>query len=301
MKYNNRSLLALLAPAVLAQDVTRTSSASSTTSPAPSCTAELIAELCDYKSATRAVAADRQSCLSYCDSNPPCDFVIFAESGNPDPTFDLGTCWVYPGETYDASAGTADGCNNKWVNVYDKPVCEGSTPTEDESCAATASPSAVAEVCDYPTPPDNCFNTCAASEGASHCLSLCAEADDCNYVVFNPLNESNSPYLDGSCWMYSNGTYDADAASTCSGEAEQYVYTNPCPKPPKPSSSSAASPSSGTASATTSSAGAQRTGANGEALPAEETDGDEEGAASAARGSMTGLAVGFAALLVFGL
>jgi len=226
----------LHASSILAQ------STSTAASSVPSCTASLISEICDYPSPGPefAVAIEsRASCWEYCDSHPPCSFVIFA-AGNP--TTGSGTCWLYPGKTYDASAASSD-CGNPSRFVYDKPTCSGGATPTGAGCVATATPSAIAEVCDYPTPPDNCFNSCTASEGAVDCLSQCAQADECSFVVFNPHNPSGNPYASGTCWMYPNGTYAADAAGTCSGAPEQYVYHNLCPKP-SPSLSAASSPSS---------------------------------------------------------
>ncbi|EHK47255.1 uncharacterized protein TrAtP1_010087 [Trichoderma atroviride] len=234
---------------VLAQ--TTTTPTPTATSAAPSCTASLVTSLCSYPTPGpdfAVASAGKASCWNYCNAHPPCSFVIFA-AGNP--YTGTGTCWVYPGESFDASAGSSD-CANPYLSVYDQPVCRGGTPTSGD-CAATASPSAVASVCGYPTPPDDCFSTCSASEGASDCLSQCAKADSCSYVVFNPHNPDNSPYASGSCWMYSNGTYDAGAATTCSGPPEQFVYKNACPKP-SPSSSSAPARSSTGAAGTESTA-----------------------------------------------
>ncbi|KAJ5414521.1 hypothetical protein N7509_001148 [Penicillium cosmopolitanum] len=205
---------------------TATSTTTSTTSAAASCTASLITELCDYPSPIFAVASSgRPHCWDYCNAHPPCDFVIF-RAGNP--YLGTGTCWLYPGQTFDESKGTTD-CSV--LSVYDKPECPTPTTTTAGACAATETPTAVASVCGYPTPDDNCFYTCSASLGAVDCLSQCVEADSCNYVVFNPHNEDNSQYASGSCWMYPNGTYNAADATKCSGDAEQYVYKNPCPKP----------------------------------------------------------------------
>ncbi|KAL7958025.1 hypothetical protein V8C34DRAFT_284112 [Trichoderma compactum] len=218
------------------------------TSAASTCTASLVASLCDYPEPGPdfAVASDgRAFCWEYCNAHPPCSFVIFAE-GNP--YTGTGTCWLYPGENFDASAGSSD-CGNPYLSVYGEPVCNGKgTPTSGSSgCAATATPSAIASVCGYPTPDDDCFSSCSASGGATDCLSQCAKADSCSYVVFNPHNPDNSPYASGTCWMYSNGTYDAGAATTCKGAPEQFVYKNPCPKPSHSSSSAPAS-STGTTS-----------------------------------------------------
>ncbi|PTB35106.1 uncharacterized protein TrAFT101_010747 [Trichoderma asperellum] len=217
------------------------------TSAAPSCTASLVTSLCSYPTPGLdfAVASDgKPSCWNYCNAHPPCNFVIFA-AGNP--LTGTGTCWLYPGESFDASAGSSD-CANPYLSVYDQPVCRGSGTPTSGSCAATATPSAVASVCGYPTPPDDCFSTCTASENASDCLSQCAKADSCSYVVFNPHNPDNSPYSSGTCWMYPSGTYDARAATTCSGPPEQFVYKNECPKP-SPSSSPASSSASSSATA----------------------------------------------------
>ncbi|KAL7922750.1 hypothetical protein ACQKWADRAFT_292312 [Trichoderma austrokoningii] len=227
------------------------------TSAAPTCTASLITSLCDYPEPGPdfAIASDgRPNCWDYCNAHPPCNFVIFL-AGNP--YTGTGTCWLYPGESYDASAGSTSGCDNPYLFVYDKPVCSGGTPTSG-GCAATASPSAVASVCGYPTPDDNCFSTCTASESATDCLSQCAKADSCNYVVFNPHNPDNSPYASGTCWMYPNGTFDAGAATTCSGAPEQFVYDNVCPKP-SPSFSSSAAPSASSSAAARSSTGTEGT------------------------------------------
>ncbi|KAI1860447.1 hypothetical protein JX265_009846 [Neoarthrinium moseri] len=242
--------------AVLAQS-TGTSAATSTatsTASASSCTASLITTLCSYKEPGPefAVASgSRASCWNYCNAHSPCSFVIFS-AGNP--YTGTGTCWLYPGESFDASAGSSD-CGNPSLSVYSQPVCAGgSATTTSGTCAATATPSAVASICGYPTPPDNCFDGCTASLGATDCLSQCAKAASCSYVVFNPDNPSNSPYASGSCWMYPNGTYDAGLATTCSGKPEQFVYDNLCPKP-SPTSSSALSSTTATNTGTATTAG----------------------------------------------
>jgi hypothetical protein len=248
------SLIALLrVPGALAEStgtatITASTTTTTTASEEPSCTASLITTLCDYPEPFRAVASSgREHCWGYCNENQPCDFVIFL-AGNPNTG--SGTCWVYPGESYDASKGSTEGCDNPFLSVYDKPVCEGPSTTTPGDCAATASPSAVASICDYP-PPEDCFNDCKASSGASNCLSLCAESDECSYAVFNPRGETNSPYESGTCWIYADGKYDSEEAGTCGSEGpEQYVYSNPCPKPPKPSTTTAA-PSSSTSDAAT--------------------------------------------------
>ncbi|KAJ5480347.1 hypothetical protein N7530_005856 [Penicillium desertorum] len=246
--------IALLVPRALADPESIATSPTSTTSTAaaPTCTSSLITSLCTYPDPGPefAVASDgRAFCWDYCNAHPPCDFVIF-NAGNP--YTGTGTCWLYPGETFDASKGSSD-CANPHLSVYSKPVCTGSPTTTAGACTATATPSAIASVCGYP-PPGDCFYTCAASSGASHCLSLCAEADSCSYVVFNPRNPSLSPYASGTCWMYPNGTFDAGSATDCTGAPEQFVYDNVCPKP-SPSSASLSSSvvelSSGTGSADT--------------------------------------------------
>jgi hypothetical protein len=235
------SIALLCAPTVLAQ-------ASTTTSAAPSCTASLTTKLCDYPSPGPEFAVaigSRASCWEYCNAHQPCDFVIFS-AGNPNTG--TGTCWLYPGKSFDASAGSSN-CGNPTLSVYSKPVCAGGSPTSG-ACASTASPSAIASICGYP-PPGDCFYTCYASESASGCLSQCAKADSCSYAVFNPHNPSNSPYAAGSCWVYPNGTYDAGSATTCSGQPEQFVYNNVCPKPsPSPLPLSASSPSPSAAAPT---------------------------------------------------
>ncbi|KAI0144843.1 hypothetical protein BJ166DRAFT_78745 [Pestalotiopsis sp. NC0098] len=225
------SLGLLHTQAVLAQSTTTTTAATSTTatSTAASCTASLITKLCDYPEPGPdfAVAAGGVAdCWEYCNDHSPCSFVIF-RAGNP--YTGTGTCWLYPGETYNATAGSSD-CSNPYLSVYDAPVCSGgSATTTSGACAATATPSAIASVCDYPTPGD-CFDGCTASTSAGNCLSQCAAADACSYVVFNPHNPDNSPYASGTCWIYPNGTYDASLATACSNP-EQYVYVNSCPKP----------------------------------------------------------------------
>jgi hypothetical protein len=221
------------------------------TSAASTCTASLVTSLCSYPPPGDdfAIASDGKAhCWDYCNAHPPCNFVIFA-AGNP--LTGSGTCWLYPGESFDASAGSNSGCDNPYLSVYDNVVCSG-TPTSGD-CAATASPSAIASVCGYPTPPDDCFSSCTASDSASDCLSQCAKADSCSYVVFNPHNSENSPYAAGTCWIYPSGSYDAGEATTCSGAPEQFVYKNACPKPPSSSSSKSSSKSSSDSSSSASS------------------------------------------------
>lgn len=221
--------LALHAPLALAQ--------STGTITPPSCSASLIASLCEYPAPGPefAVAIDsKDSCLQYCNDHTPCAFVIFAATGNP--SLGTGTCWLYPGQTFDASKGSSTGCGSPYLSVYSQPKCSVGTATSP-SCAATATPSAVASVCGYPEP-ETCFSTCYASSGATNCLSLCADAASCSYAVFNPHNPSNSQYASGTCWVYPNGTYNAASTTTCSGAPQQYVYDNLCPKPSSSASSS---------------------------------------------------------------
>ena len=288
------SCIALLrVPGLLAQPTataTATSTASSTTtSEEPSCTASLITTLCEYPDPFRAAAiGSTGDCWDYCNDHQPCDFVIF-NPGNP--YLGSGTCWVYPGETFDESKGSTDGCDSPYLAVYDKPVCEGPSTTIAGACTATASPSAVASVCGYPEP-ENCFEDCRASTGATDCLSQCAESDSCNYVVFNPLGETNSPYEPGNCWIYADGKYDAGDADSCGSDGpEQYVYKNVCPKPPKASSSSSSSDASATESDDES--------ATADADQSTADDEDDEDAAStpAALSLTTFMALGMALLL----
>jgi hypothetical protein len=248
--------IALLVPRALAISATSTTSTATSTAATASCTASLITKLCSYPEPGDdfAVASDgKASCWDYCNANPPCNFVIF-DAGNP--YTGTGTCWLYPGENYNATEGSST-CDNPTLSVYSKPVCSGAsaTTTTSGACTATATPSAIASVCGYPAPSD-CFDTCAASTGASNCLSLCAKADSCSYVVFNTHNDDNSPYASGTCWMYTNGTYNATSATTCSGDPTQFVYNNVCPKPSSSTSSlssSATETSNGTRTASTSS------------------------------------------------
>jgi hypothetical protein len=228
--------VALLVPGALAISATSTTSSAA----APSCTASLTTKLCSYPEPGDdfVVASDGKAfCWDYCNANPPCNFVIF-NAGNP--YTGTGTCWLYPGENFNATKGSST-CDNPTMSVYSKPVCSGGSVTATSSaCVATATPSAIASVCGYPAPGD-CFDTCVASSGASNCLSLCAKADSCSYVVFNPHNDDNSPYASGTCWIYSDGTFNATSATTCSGDPEQFVYKNVCPKPSSSSSSHSAS------------------------------------------------------------
>ncbi|PVI03480.1 hypothetical protein DM02DRAFT_612116 [Periconia macrospinosa] len=282
------------AAAALAQATTTSTSPSTTTSATPSCTASPIATICDYPSpgSEFAVASDgRASCWNYCNAHQPCDFVIFV-AGNPNTG--TGTCWLYPGKTFDAKAGSTD-CRNPSMFVYGKPECAGGTPTSSGDCAATASPSAIAEVCGYPTPGD-CFYGCYASGSASNCLSLCAKADSCSYAVFNPRTESLSPHSSGTCWVYPNGTYNAQSATPCKGKPEQYVYNNVCPKPSSSSSSSSSAPSS----PATSPAGTGVAGAAG----SQQTGGQQNANSNSAPGSFlpySSFAIGMTVLIWHGL
>lgn len=294
------ALIALThAPAVLAQQYPEPSPEVS------DCTASLLTTLCDYKSPGPefAVASSGKAhCWEYCNDHQPCDFVIFV-AGNP--YTGTGTCWLYPGETFDESAGIT-GCD--YLSVYGKPDCgdADATPTAG-ACEATASPSAVATVCGYPTPDDPCFYDCTASTSSSNCLSQCVEADSCSYAVFNPHNTSNSPHASGTCWIYPSGTFDPEQAQTCSGAPEQFVYENPCPKPPKPSSSSPSSPSASSPSSSDSSpsptgSGSPR-GAVAEAAMDDEDASDDDSNGSAPMGVLLGgpLALGLAVLMWQGL
>ncbi len=241
------------AAAVPAQASSETPATTTTSGPAPTCTATLISTLCDYPppGPEFALASEgKESCWRTCQAHSPCNFVIFA-AGNPHTG--TGSCWLYPGQTFAASKGQ-DGstCAHPPLYVYDKPTCTGGGPgpgdgVPSQCSAAVATPSALAEVCEYPTPPNNCFDGCTASDGASDCLAQCAKADACSFVVFNPGNPSKSPYSTGSCWMYPDGAYNAKAGKTCSGATEQYVYNNTCPRP-SPTTSKAASSATGTGS-----------------------------------------------------
>ncbi|KAL4948840.1 hypothetical protein BDW69DRAFT_175684 [Aspergillus filifer] len=289
--------MALLLPRTLAQSTT-TSATSTSTSAAPTCTASLITTLCDYPSPGPFAAASDgvESCWEYCNNNPPCSFVIFA-AGNP--YLGTGTCWVYPGETFDESKGEPSSeCQNAWLSVYDKPVCsnaDGTPTTTSDACAtATQTPTAVASVCGYP-PPEDCNTVgCIASSGAVHCLSECAQADSCSYVVFNPHNENDSPYYDGTCWVYSSGSFDEGDATECD-EPEQFVYENACPKS---SSSVSASPSASPTGERSSANGTTSTTAPGStALAAEDSSPTDENSAPASLSLFTPLTMGVAVLI----
>lgn len=296
--------IALLVPRAIAISATSTTSATSTAA-AATCTASLIASLCHYTDPGPefAVAIEsRASCWDYCNAHPPCNFVIF-NAGNP--YLGTGTCWLYPGETYDPSKGSSSCTDpNGDLSVYSKPVCSGgSATTTAGGCAATATPSAIASVCGYPPPDDDCFYDCSASLGAPDCLSQCAKADSCSYVVFNSHNPSNSPYASGTCWMYPNGTFNAGSAATCSGAPDQFVYKNVCPKPSTSSSShsSSATGSSGTGTVGTApgSTASATTGSNGTATAGNATGSTTTNKNSAPTGlSLTNpLAAGVAILI----
>lgn len=290
--------LALLVPGTLAQSTT-TSATPTSTSAAPTCTASLITTLCDYPgTGPFAVAIDSvESCWEYCNDHPPCPFVIFA-AGNP--YLGTGSCWLYPGETFDESKGEPSSeCQRPYISVYDKPVCsnaDGSPTTTSDACAtATETPTAIASVCGYPAPDDCNTVGCIASSGAVHCLSECAEADSCSYAVFNPHNENNSPYYSGTCWVYSEGSFDKGDATECD-EPEQFVYENPCPKPS--SSSASASPSPLATGDRSSANGAASTTTPGSAaLGAEGSSPTGENSAPASLSQLAPLTMGVAALI----
>ncbi|KAM7205185.1 hypothetical protein V8F20_003322 [Naviculisporaceae sp. PSN 640] len=286
----------LLVPSVMAEPTMTASTTTTTTSKEPSCTASLITTLCDYPEpfpGTAVASSGKQHCWGYCNVNPPCDFVIFA-AGNPHTG--TGTCWVYPGETFDQAKGTADGCSNPYLSVYSKPECEYNTPPSATvpggGCAATASPSAVASACGYPPPDDDCFYSCRASTGAVHCLSLCAESDACAYAVFNPQGR-NSPYTSGNCWIFADGEYDAAKAGTCGGEGpEQFVYKNVCPKPKLPSavsSSSSPSATSGTDGGSATESDSLNPSATGQGDKAEAKDGGDRASSAPVAFSLSSL------------
>ncbi|PCH02531.1 Hypothetical protein PENO1_035140 [Penicillium occitanis (nom. inval.)] len=247
------ALFSLQARAVPTESVAISATSTTSTATAPSCTSSLIASLCSYPEPGPefAVAIDsRASCWDYCTAHPPCNFVIFS-AGNP--ITGTGTCWLYPGENYEATEGSSN-CANPSLSVYSQPMCAGGSATAAAgACAATATPSAIASVCGYPAPSD-CFDDCIASAGASDCLSQCAKAESCSYVVFNPENPGNSPYTSGSCWIYPNGTFSAGSVTDCSGDPKQFVYNNSCPKP-SPSSSYVPSSVTERPSGTTTAAG----------------------------------------------
>ncbi|OAG11171.1 uncharacterized protein CC84DRAFT_1158774 [Paraphaeosphaeria sporulosa] len=302
------SLALAHAPTVLSQGLRQATGGpaptltSTSTAPTASstCTANLVTTLCDYPSpepGTAVASSGKANCWEYCNAHPPCDFVIFA-AGNP--YTGTGTCWLYPGEKFDETKGET-GCD--YLSVFDKPTCAGdaATPTSG-ACEATASPSAIAEVCGYPEPDDKCWSTCAASSGAVDCLSQCAE-DDCAFAIFYTGEGGGSQYGSGTCWKYPNGTYDASKAGTCAGRTEQYVYENKCPKKEAASSSSASSAPSASASE---SGKAKETGAAGgdDAKAAEAKQGQNgtgEGSAAAGVTFSGMLAAGVVGLMWWGL
>ncbi|KAL4936166.1 hypothetical protein BDV06DRAFT_205550 [Aspergillus oleicola] len=129
---------ALLVPRTLTESIAISATSTTSSAAAPSCTASLINSLCSYPEPgpSFAVASDsRASCWDYCNAHRPCDFVVFV-AGNP--YTGTGTCWLYPGETFDASKGSSD-CANPSLSVYSKPVCAGgSATTTAGACAASA-------------------------------------------------------------------------------------------------------------------------------------------------------------------
>lgn len=291
---------ALFATATYAQVTQTASSPTSTTSAEPSCTASLITKLCDYPSPGPEFAVASSGidhCLGYCNDHQPCEFVIFAR-GNP--YTGTGTCWLYPGKSFDASAGDTD-CGDPYLSVFSKPECAGGTPTEPGACTATASPSAVASICGY-EPPETCFETCVAAESSANCLHWCAERESCSYVVFVPRNPSGSPYASGTCWIYPEGKFDESKATECSGEPEQFVYDNVCPKPKpslSPSSASASSPPSSSPTGT----GTGGEGGQGDAAESQTSGPENTGKENLAAGSLLSYTslVGAAALMWYNL
>lgn len=218
------------------------------------CSANILAKLCEYKEPTKGTAvasSGPKMCMEYCNSHPPCKFFIFLK-GNP--YTGTGTCWNYNGEDFDKSLGK-EGCDT--LTVYDKPDC-GTAPeptkTEEGACAATVSPEPIAQVCEYPPPPNgDCYYDCTAQTNATGCLSQCVARGEknCKYAVFR--TESGSPWLGGTCWMYREGSYDSTKGKQCS-QAEHFVYKNPCPRAatqPRPGPDSEGS-DSGSASTSTS-------------------------------------------------
>jgi hypothetical protein len=134
------------AASVVAQAPGTQNAPSATTSTASGCPASLITSLCDYPDPETAVAlGSKTNCWKYCNPHEPCDFVIFA-AGNF--YTGMGTCWLYPEKTFDASPGSTD-CGNPYLSVYSKSVYAGGSSTTGAS-ASTATPSPVASVCGYP-------------------------------------------------------------------------------------------------------------------------------------------------------
>lgn len=292
--------LALYTPFALAQGLRQATggapaptSTTTSTAPTSTCTASLLTTLCDYPApapGTAVAASSKETCWEYCNAHQPCAFVVFAR-GNP--TTGSGTCWLYPGEAFDASKGST-GCD--YLDVYDKPVCEGDASPTSGACAATATPSAVAEVCGYPEPEDKCFSSCAASEGAAECLSQCAESD-CAYAIFYTGEDGGSQYGSGTCWRYPDGTFDKSKAGTCTGKTEQYVYENKCPKKAVASVSGATSASASASSSTSTSAA--ETGTAGS--DAAKTDAANQGKDSTGESGATGSRLNGALVMCAGL
>ncbi|KAJ2976103.1 hypothetical protein NQ176_g5144 [Zarea fungicola] len=168
------------------------------------CTAKLSTKLCDYDKSNllAAAAGSRNGCWSLCDSEKygPCSFVIFLP-GNP--YLGTGTCWLYPGDKFDSTKGTDQGCGSPFLEVYDKPSCTGGPAKPSVVCPAAtgpspvASPSPVAAICGYEAPENDCWDSCYASSGSTDCLNLCGKADDCEFAIFNALNEPKSPWMSG--------------------------------------------------------------------------------------------------------
>ncbi|KAH7303174.1 hypothetical protein B0I35DRAFT_447084 [Stachybotrys elegans] len=263
MKFNSLSLLAILAPAVLAKDATRTVTATSITSSprsaSPTCYADLRAGLCDYKKPDpqNLIISSMQFCMAYCEATPGCEFFIFGGGGFSRAN-DEAECWIYPGEEYDEEAyGDSDSCTGEPLYVQILPICYD-LPAEMEYCASTTDimwPFVIDEVCGYPPPRDDCGDdNCGPRVDAWECLDLCAEADECSYAVFDRTSNSGMgmPFDLGYCWIYNTGAFDPDAAGTCGRLTEQYVLKNPCFKVPG-SSSPAPSSTASAGSSTTSS------------------------------------------------
>ncbi|KAJ5128879.1 hypothetical protein N7448_002589 [Penicillium atrosanguineum] len=129
---------ALLVPralAVLTESKATSATLTASTAAAPSCTSSLTISLCSYPEPGPdfAVAIDsRASCWDYCKAHPPCNFVIFS-AGKPNTG--TGTCWLYLGETFDASKGSSNSANPS-LSVYSQPVCAGgSASTIAGACA----------------------------------------------------------------------------------------------------------------------------------------------------------------------
>ncbi|KAJ6781193.1 hypothetical protein PWT90_05970 [Aphanocladium album] len=251
-------------------------------SDAGTCTANLLATLCDYPSSGSAfnvASGSPEHCWRYCYEHGQCNFAVFVKQN---PFADTGgSCSIYPGRVFDKTLGE-DGatCSHPLTYVYDAPKCEGvPTPSDGvpSACAAAVgTPSAVAEVCNYPAPSKTCFSECALASGASHCLSMCAKAEKCSYVVFYANNEAQSPFASGNCWMYPEGSYDSAKAGKCDGKPNQFVYKNTCPPPPPKSTSTDSSPS-----ATATGGGGSGGGSSG----SKSEDGSSQGTATKSAGA----------------